>query len=297
MFVNRLSNAILVLLFAVGSLYAEQPMPASEHVVIIVEENHSYKSVIGNSSMPYFNGLASNYGLAKNYYANKAGSLKDYLIMTGGSSFSCGGRSCSSIIKGDNLVRHMLLGGVSWKAYLEDLPYSGYLGYQSGYYDEWHNPFAWYVDVANSSEKYKMVGLDKLLADLQNNSLPQFSYVLPNSAHGAYTGTLSAADKWLSQYVPKILANPGFQQDGILFIVFDEGTPKVDTACSATVSTGCGGHIATVVIGPHVKKGYKSSAYHQHQAILRSVIQALGISKYGYPGSAATTSNMGELFF
>src|SRR6185312_3152348 len=35
-----------------------------QHVVIVVEENHSYGSVIGNSSMPYLNGLASQYALA-----------------------------------------------------------------------------------------------------------------------------------------------------------------------------------------------------------------------------------------
>jgi len=297
---NRYLTSVLVFVFSVGALYAEQPIPFSHHVIIIAEENHSYGSVIGNSSMPYFNGLANKYGSAKNYYANINGSLKDYLMMTGGSLFTsyyCGGRGCSRTVQGDNLVRHLLLGGVTWKAYLESLPYSGYMGYQSGYYDKWHNPFAWYSDVAWSSEKYRMVGLDKLLTDLKNDTLPAFSYILPNAVHDAYLGSLGAADKWLSQYVPQILANPGFQKDGILIIVFDEGTPNVDKSCSATVSTGCGGHVATLVIGPRVKRGYKSWTYHQHQAVLRSVIQALGISKYGYPGLSAKTANMGEFFF
>src|SRR3954465_12190537 len=287
------------LLTMLAAAFGELPMPASRHVVVIVEENHSYSKVIGNTSMPYFNSLANKYGLAKNYYANSAGSLKDYLMLTGGSKFAaygCGGRSCNSIIKADNIVPHLLTAGLRWKAYLESIPYAGYLGYQSGYYDKWHNPFAWYADVAQSSEKLNMVGTNVLLSDLKNNTLPAYSFIVPNALHGAYVGTLGQADTWLSQMVPKILANPGFQKDGILFIVFDEGTPNVDTACSATVLTGCAGHTATLVIGPRVKPGYKSTVYHQHQAVLRSIIQALGMSKYGFPGLSSTTKNMAEFF-
>jgi phosphatidylinositol-3-phosphatase len=292
-------SCVVVLWLGVVAAFAEPPMPRSRHVVVIVEENHSYSSVIGNRSMPYFNGLANKYGLAKNYYANVPGSLSDYLVVTGGSyfwSFGCNGRGCSKTITGDNLVRHLMLGGLTWKGYFEGLPYAGYLGYQYGYYDKWHNPLAWYSDVAWSSEKHNMVPLPRLLADLQNNALPSFSLIVPNSQHGAYTGSLAAADKWLSQIVPKILANPGFRTDGILFIVFDEGTPVVDRSCSSTVLKGCGGHIATLVIGPRVRPGVRSTVYHKHQAVLRSIIQALGIASRGYPGLSATTVNMGEFF-
>ncbi len=271
-------------------------MPASRHVAVIVLENHSYTKVIGNSQMPYFNGLAQKYGLAKNYYANAAGSLKDYLMLTGGSKFGCGGRQCPSLIQADDIVTRLLTGGLSWKAYLESIPSAGYLGYQSGYYDSWHNPFVWYANVAQSSERYNMVGTDVLLTDLKNDTLPAFSFIVPNALHGAYVGTLAQADTWLSQMVPKILANPGFQKDGILFITFDEGTPNIDTRCSSTVLTGCGGHVATLVIGPRVKTGYKSTAYHQHQAVLRSILQALGLGQYGYLGLSSTARNMGEFF-
>src|SRR2546422_5662013 len=34
------------------------------HIVMVVEENTDYTSVIGSSSMPYLNGLAQQYGLA-----------------------------------------------------------------------------------------------------------------------------------------------------------------------------------------------------------------------------------------
>src|SRR5437899_11508950 len=50
-------------------------IPRSKHVWIITEENHSYAEVIGRPSMPYYNSLASKYGLANQYYADRHSSL------------------------------------------------------------------------------------------------------------------------------------------------------------------------------------------------------------------------------
>lgn len=49
---------------------ASAQVPQAGHVVVVLEENHSYNKIIGNSAMPYLNGLANKYGLAVNYYAN-----------------------------------------------------------------------------------------------------------------------------------------------------------------------------------------------------------------------------------
>ena len=54
------------------------------HVVLIVEENHSFADVIGSSSMPYLNSLAQKYGLAAQYYANAHPSLPNYFMLTVG---------------------------------------------------------------------------------------------------------------------------------------------------------------------------------------------------------------------
>src|SRR5205823_8871854 len=54
------------------------------HIVMVVEENTDYTSVIGSSSMPYLNGLAQQYGLATQYYANTHPSIGNYFMMTVG---------------------------------------------------------------------------------------------------------------------------------------------------------------------------------------------------------------------
>ncbi len=54
------------------------------HVFIVLEENTNYASVIGSSSMPYLNGLAQQYGLATQYYANTHPSIGNYFWLSTG---------------------------------------------------------------------------------------------------------------------------------------------------------------------------------------------------------------------
>ena len=114
-----------------GNSIVQTPVPAGQptfsHVVLLVEENHSYSEVIGNSSMPYFNSLASKYGLATQYFANAHPSLPNYLVLTTGQMETLSD-NFSGTISDDNVVRELSKTGKSWKAYIESLPSPGYLG-------------------------------------------------------------------------------------------------------------------------------------------------------------------------
>ena len=59
-------------------------VPPLKHVFVIVLENKDYAEIIGEPSMPFFNALAQQYGLAANYYGISHPSLPNYLAMTGG---------------------------------------------------------------------------------------------------------------------------------------------------------------------------------------------------------------------
>src|SRR2546426_3620274 len=93
-----------------------------QHVFILVEENHSYSSVIGSSSMPYLNSLAKKYGLATQYYANTHPSIGNYFMLATGQIITNNDSFCSTITH-DNVVRHLLTAGKTFKAYAESLPY------------------------------------------------------------------------------------------------------------------------------------------------------------------------------
>jgi phosphatidylinositol-3-phosphatase len=260
-------------------------IPASSHVFVVVEENHSYSSVIGSSSMPYLNSLAGKYSLATQYYANTHPSIGNYFMMTAGQIITNNDSFCGTLTQ-DNVVRHLLTAGKTWKDYVESLPYAGYTGCDVYPYVKHHNPLAYFSDVANSSEKYNLVPFTRFASDLANQRLPQFSFIVPNMLHDAHDGSLSVADSWLKTNIAPLIASSTFQKDGILIIVFDESAGS-DTQHG-------GGHVAAVVIGPKVKAGYKSTVLYQHQNALKTLMKALGLSSF--PGAAGGASAMTDMF-
>ncbi|HZS26286.1 MAG TPA: alkaline phosphatase family protein [Candidatus Angelobacter sp.] len=265
------------------SLCCRAAVPTAGHVVVVVEENQSYSDVIGNSSMPYLNALARQYGLATQYYANTHSSIGNYFMLTTGATTA----SSNGTVSGDNIVRHLLSAGKTWKAYAEGLPSPGYTGGDVYPYTRQHNPFTYFSDVVNSNvQRQNLLPMTQFSADLANGTLPNYSFVVPNVLHDGQNGALNQADQWLQANIKPLLKDPGFQQDGLLVIVFAQGK-AADTAHG-------GGHVAAVLVGPAVKNGYKSTALYQHQNLLRTTLAALGVNSF--PGKAANASDMGEMF-
>src|SRR5205085_4282353 len=154
--------------------------PRFGHVFVIVEENHSYESVVGSAAMPYLNGLAQRYGLATNYYANTHPSIGNYFMLTTGQTIT-NDDAYAGTVAADNLVRQMVAAGKTWKAYAESLPSVGWTGGDQYPYVKRHNPFAYLTDVLNSpAQANNLVPFSQFAGDLANNQLPNFSYILPN---------------------------------------------------------------------------------------------------------------------
>lgn len=265
---------------------ASGSVPQFAHVVLILEENHSYSEVIGNSAMPYLNSLSSQYGLATEYFANTHPSIGNYFMLTTGQLVT-NDDTFAGTVDSDNLVRDLIAAGKTWKSYAESIPSTGYTGGDSYPYAKRHNPFSYFTDVVNSSSQLNnLVSLSQFKSDMANDELPDFSYLAPNLLDDAHDGTLQLADAWLQLNIAPLIASPGFQKDGLLVIVFDEA----DT----NDSTDGGGHVAALVVSPKAKRDYQSVIRYQHQSTLRLILQGLGISKY--PGAASTAPEMSEFF-
>jgi acid phosphatase len=275
-------------------------IPQFSHVFIVVEENHSFTDVIGNSNMPYLNGLATANSLATRYYADAHPSLPNYFELTVGAGTSITGTSGDSfagVVTQNNIVRALMAAGKTWKSYSESLPSVGYLGDDSGPYLRRHNPFVYFSDVQNSSaEANNIVPFTQLATDITNHTLPDYAFIVPNvndDAHNCPVGLttctdeqmLAAADQWLYANISPLLASAAFK-NSLLIIVFDE---SVDTD-----TTLGGGQVAAVLVSPLVHTGYKSTTLYQHESTLRLMMQGLGVTDL--PGAAATASDMVEFF-
>jgi hypothetical protein len=272
------------------------PSATAGHVFLVVLENHSFGQVIGNPVMPYLNGLATAHSLAADYFANAHPSIPNYFMLTTG-NLETFDDSFSGTISDDNIVRALSTAGKSWKAYVESFPSVGYTGPDVGTYLKHHNPFAYLSDVTGSpAQAANMVPFSQLSADLAAGSLPNFVYILPNSQDDAHDcpggGTsctddqkLAAADAWLKANIDPVINSPKFG-NSVLIITFDESV--------TTDITNGGGQVMTVLLGPHVKTGFRSSTMYQHQSLLRLVLQLLSVSDM--PGASAVAPSMGEFF-
>jgi phosphatidylinositol-3-phosphatase len=267
--------------------------PQSKHVWVLTEENHSYEAVIGNSSMPYFNSLASKYGLATQYYAEQHNSISALMWLVSGQPIT-GNNSTTTCYNVNNLGRQLIAKGYKWRSYQEDLPYAGFEGLSNLNYVRRHNPIIDFTDTCASSQKFNSVPYTQLATDIANHATPNYAYITPSLANDAHNGSLATADSWLSKHVPAILSLPEFKPggDGILFIVWDEADLSSDghtedNRCSSNIANGCGGRLATLVIGPQVKPGYRSSTRYDHANLLSTVCAVMGLSSCPAAGGVA----------
>jgi hypothetical protein len=292
--------SIALALFIGVTAFAQ--VPRSNHVYIVAEENRSYEHIVGSASMPYLNSLINKGGLATQFYSNMHGSLENYLIVTSG-QYLTHNNDTLAVFNVDNIERHLLSNGKTFKSYAQTLPFAGYTGLYSGAYMKRHAPLPYFTEMGNSSLIKNHVSTTELAKDIANGTLPNFAFITPdgnNDMHNCGTNLgacLWTADQFLKNTIGPLLATAPFQPggDGVLIIWADEADLSTDNRCSATVLTGCGGHIVVAMIGPQVKAGYKSVTTYHHPSVLRTMLEALGTTA-NFPAAANTAPDMREFF-
>jgi len=267
-------------------------VPRSKHVVLVMEENQSYSSVVGQDNVwPNYNKLIETGALPTNYYANSHPSIGNYFMLTTGQLLTTHDGS-TTVWNVDNMARRMLSTGTSFKIYAEGIT-QGYVGGNTGLYLIRHNPFAMLSDIADNAqvENETIWPFSQFAVDVANNALPEFSYIVPDIDDDAHARTPQQADTWLQANVVTPLSTyTPFQAggDGLLIVDFDE-------AKDSDITDG-GGHVAPVLWGPNVEVGYtqQSATVYQHQSMLYTMMEALGLQDP--PGLAATAPSMAEFF-
>ena len=299
---TTIAGKLSVALALIIGVSAFAQVPRSNHVYIVAEENHSYEHLVGSIYMPYLNSLLAKGGTATQFYANEHGSLENYLIVTSGQYLTHNNDTLATF-NVDNIERHLLTNGKTFKSYAQTLPYAGYTGLYSGAYMKRHAPLPYYTDMANSSLLMHHVSTTEMAKDIANNTLPNFAFITPDGDHDMHNcpnglnACLQTADNWLKANLAPLLATAPFQPGGdcVLIIWADEADLSTDNRCSATVLTGCGGHILVAMIGPQIKAGFKSTTTYHHPSVLRTMLEALGTTA-NFPSAANTAPDMREFF-
>ena len=243
------------------------------HIAVIVMENEEYNGIIGSPSTPYINSLAHRYALASSMFAITHPSLPNYLALTGGSTFGVSSDCTSCSVRATSLVDQLAAAGISWKAYMEDLPRPCYAGASAGEYAKKHDPFIYYTPVLRvPSRCSRVVALTELAADERSRSLPRFIWITPNLCHDMHDCDPAQGDRFLSHLVPPLLAALGSR--GILFLTWDEGT--TDDGCCRLAA---GGHIPTILAGPGARRGARLRTPVESYSTLQAIEDLLGLPR------------------
>lgn len=182
-----------------------------------------------------------------------------------------------------------------------------------------HNPFMYFHTVIDDQADCdaRVVNLDVLDADLRSiATTPNYAFITPDLCSDGHDapcadgrpGGLESINEFLEAWVPKILASPAFQKDGLLIVTFDESDgPQSDSSgcCGAGPTpnsllpglTGLGGgRVGAVLLSPFIKPGTVSATPYNHYSMLRSVQDLFGLPYLGYAGAAAQQSFGADVF-
>ncbi len=267
-----------------GASAATASLPAFSHIYVIVMENKEYPSIVGNRHAPYVNELIGQYGLATRYHATTHPSEPNYLALFSGSTQGVTDDRIHHI-SARNLVDQLEAHGHSWAVFAENVPQDCYrLNSASGgpdgpgTYARRHEPAIIFRDIERNPTRCAMITnfshFDPSAAD--------FELIVPNICHDMHDCSVATGDTFLRHFTRRILNSPDFATS-VVFLTWDEGL----------TSHGGGGHVATLVIAPQVKPGFKSAEKHTHYSLLRTIERAW---KLGCMAHTCTANDLGEFF-
>jgi len=246
---------------------------APAHIAVVIMENEEYGDIIGSRSTPYINRLSRRYGLVASMYAITHPSLPNYLALTGGSTFGIDSDCTDCSVASAGLPTQLSRAGISWKAYMEDLPHPCFTGDGAGDYAKKHDPFVYYQPtVRNHAQCARIVPLGQLSTDERAHTLPRFVWITPNLCHDMHDCSPAVGDRYLSHLLPPLLRDLG--RHGLLFLTWDEGS--TDNGCCRLAT---GGHIATVIAGPGARKAARLTKPVDQYSTLQTIEDLLGLPR------------------
>jgi phosphatidylinositol-3-phosphatase len=258
--------------------------PTGAHVFVIAIENERAGEIYGSANTPYISGvLLPTYASAGNFQDELPGDPSEphYVWMEAGTNafsdhtFSTddGPSAANSTASTQHLVTQIRQagGGLDWMAYQEGISPGSCPITSTGLYVARHDPFLFFQDVSGAppSASNGLCAahhrpLSALNGDVAAGAVASYVFVTPNLCHDMHGASscpgdlIRAGDDWLSGALPPLIAYVN-AQGGVIFIVWDEGSNNGDAT------------LPFLAIGPHVKRGYRSSVAFNHGSILRSI--------------------------
>jgi len=287
-----------------------------KNVFVVVMENTDWSQIKGNTnSAPYINGLLSrsDTSYASNYHNVTPSEVANgylhpsepnYIWLEGGTNsftdhtFTNDNDATSGnyTTSTNHLTTLLQNKGLSWKAYEESMP-SGCPITSSGNYAAKHNPSVFFTDVSgnppsatNTNCSSHVVPFTQLATDLQNNTVPSYSFITPNLCDDMHSNSCSGSndpihqgDRWLSINLPTLLNSAAYKNGGAVFLTWDEDSGSTTNH-----------PIGMIVLSPLAKgNGYTNTTLYSHSSFVKTAETIFGLSPLlAHTSSATDLSNL-----
>jgi hypothetical protein len=269
-------------------------------IFTIVMENHGLSQIRGSDDAPFINQLIKQNALAAGYHDSYVHpSEPNYLWMVAGENFGVLNDNdpgpTNHITTSSHLADQLEKAGLTWKSYQESMGQPCGLA-SNGNYAAKHNPFIYFDDIngwdgtkVNVTQRCTdhVVDYSQFDSDLAAGKLPKYVFITPNLQDDMHDGTVAQGDQWLSREVPKILGSDAFNNGGVLFLLWDEGT---------TVGVLASDDPPFIAISPNAKPGFVSQTDYDTSSFLKTVQTIFGLDTLPCNSQGASAKTMDDLF-
>ncbi|WP_426413159.1 alkaline phosphatase family protein [Bradyrhizobium ganzhouense] len=241
-------------------------VPKYSHIVVVVEENHNYDQIAGNTAeAPYINSLMAGGASLTNMTAEAHPSQPNYFVLYAGSTFGTTDDNAYSL-PDPTLYTVLHNGGYS---------FTGYVDETNGGSDFNHDPWVSFPEARTVQTDF--TSFPALFANGNYSSLPTVSYVIPSVGNDMHNGTIAQGDTWLQQNL-SAYAQWAVNNNSLLIVTWDENDDSTSEAAS--------NQVPTLLYGANVVPGNYSTAYN-HYNLLSTITDSLGLTA---PNSSATAA-------
>jgi acid phosphatase len=259
----------------VGDKYVEGKV--FNRLIHIWLENTDYK----NAATSELSMLAKDGILLTNYVAVTHPSEPNYLAAVAGDYFGLDNDRFIQVPANISSVADLLeFEGISWSEYQEDLPYTGFQGFNysnqetfANDYVRKHNPLILFENITSSDRISNIKNFTLFYDDLNKKALPQWSFITPNMTNDAHDTDVQVAGNWAYNFLTPLLNNSYFMNDTLIVLTFDENDNYEERNNAYTILLG--GAV------PSHLKGTTDDTFYSHYSLISSAENNWGLHHLG----------------
>ena len=298
-------------------------VPRYNHVTVIMFADHGFANVNGNRYAPTFNRLAGEYGLATRYDTTSDPDTANIMAFLAGNSFGVndGSPYWDQRVAKPSLLSQLAAAHKSWKEYVQNIPYAGYLGdcyptqcqeFDTLYNQPKFNPVPDLASVAdNPAQARNIVPAADLATDARHGRLPDFSFVDASECANMHGGPpwcedspnnlgepndnklVAGGDSYLRRVTGEIMSGPQWRRgNNAIVVTWTEGVTTAG-CCDARPGTG---RVFTIVVTSHGPRHLADGTRFNHYSLLATIQHAFGLGCLQHTCDTKHVIPMAKLF-